>query len=148
MTLRTRCGNQVSETARQEVSPKEPTIARMEEPMRDGGSATVIPFPSDFDSALTRPNFPSFGPAVPGYGLIANNGGLLSLYPPPLPTCSPGKKGKAGSGGTSGGPIGKKKDPGGCNSPPAQVPEPGTLTLLSTGIAGAYFRYRKNSSRT
>lgn len=145
MTLRTRCGNQVSETARQEVSPKEPTVARMEQPMNDGGSATMIPIPADFDSALTHPNLTSFGTAVPGYGYIANNGGLLSLYPPPLPTCTPGKKGKGGSNVTSAGTGGKKKPTGGCNSPPAQVPEPGTWLLLSTGLAGAYFRYRKTS---
>jgi PEP-CTERM motif len=145
MTLRTRCGNQVSETARQEVSPKEPTVARMEQPMNDGGSATAIPIPADFDSALARPNLTSFGPAVPGHGYIANNGGLLSLYPPPLPTCNPGKKGKAGSGPTPGATTGKKKNSGGCNSPPAEVPEPGTWLLLSTGLAGAYLRYRKNT---
>lgn len=148
MTLRTRCGNQVSETARQEVSPKEPTVARMEQPMNDGGSATAIPIPADFDSALARPNLTSFGPALPGYGYIANNGGLLSLYPPPLPTCNPGKKGKGGSGATPHATTGKKKNSGGCNSPPAEVPEPGTLLLLSTGLAGAYLRHRKNSSAT
>lgn len=151
MTVRTRCGNQVSETARQEVSPKEPAIARMEEPLRDGGTATVIPFPAAFDSALTHPNFPSFGPTSSGYGLIANNGGLLSLYPPPLPSCGPGKtKGKGGISdpGSGSGSSGRKKNGAGCNSPPAAVPEPGTLLLLSTGIAGVYLRKRKKSWRT
>lgn len=150
MTLRTRCGNQVSETARQEVSPKEPAIARMEEPMKvDGGSA--IPYPVNFDSALTRPNFPSFGPTLPGYGLISNNGGLLTLYPPPLPSCGPGKKKGKGGGtgdpgtGSSGGK--KKGNGGGCGAPPAEVPEPGTLLLFSTGLAGALLRYRHKLSR-
>jgi len=143
MTLRTRCGNQVSETARQEVSPKEPSIARMEEPVGDGGSATAIPFPVNFDSALTRPSLQSFGPAVPGYGWIANNGGLLSLYPPPLPVCSPGKKGNKPTAHAST----KKGNSGGCNSPPpGEVPEPGTLILVSTGIAGVYLRSRKKSN--
>jgi hypothetical protein len=108
----------------------------------DVGSATAIPFPVNFDSALTRPNLQSFGPAAPGLGWIANNGGLLSLYPPPLPVCSPGKNGK-------GGPVAhastKKGSSGGCNSPPAEVPEPGTLILVSTGIAGAFLRSRKKS---
>ena len=47
MTLRTRCGNQVSESARQEVSPNEPAIAKMERPMLvDPGTAMIIPFPT------------------------------------------------------------------------------------------------------
>jgi PEP-CTERM motif len=150
MTLRTRCGNQVSDTARQEVSPQEPSIAKMEEPIKiDGG--TVAPYPTNFDSALTRPNVPSFGPTLPRYGLIANNGGLLSLYPPPLPTCEPGKtkKGSTGGGVTAPGSSssgGKKKGGGGCGEPPAEVPEPGTLVLFATGLAGMLLRYRKSLS--
>ncbi len=144
MTLRTRCGNQVSETARQEVSPNEPAIAKLEQPMQiDPGTAMMIP--SDFESALTRPNLPAFGPSQPGYGFIANNGGLLSLYPPPLASCGPTKTKKGGTTGSSG--AGAKKGKGvDCgNTPVGQVPEPGTLVLLSTGIAGAYFRYRNKS---
>jgi hypothetical protein len=141
MTLRTRCGNQVSETARQEVSPHEPAIAKLEQPIKiDPGTAMIIPFPTDFESALTRPNLPAFGPIAPGYGFISNNGGMLSLNPPPLPSCGPGKKKKGGSsGGTTGGKKGKSGD---CNTPVGAVPEPGTLVLLSTGIAGVYLRYR------
>ena len=147
-TMRTRCANQVSETARQEVSRQEPAIAKLEQPIREGGGAQVIPIPAAFDSALSRPNFRSFEPAS-GYSVIANNGGGLSLYPPPLPSCGPNRtKGKGGSAG-GGSPVavghaGSKKDPGGCNSP-AQVPEPGTLILLSTGVAGVYLRHRKMS---
>jgi hypothetical protein len=142
MTLRTRCGNQVSETARKEVSPNEPSIARLERPMAiDPGEPMVIPIPTEFESALTRPNLPAFAPSMPGYGLIANNGGTWSLYPPPLPGCTPGKKKKGGSGGSTGG--GPKGKPGDCGHPGGEVPEPGTLLLLTTGIAGAYFRYRQ-----
>jgi hypothetical protein len=144
MTLRTRCGNQVSETARQEVSPNEPAIAKLEQPIKiDPGTAMIIPYPTDFESALTRPNLPAFAPSMPGYGFIANNGGMLSLYPPPLPTCGPGTTKKGGTtGGTTTGKKGKKGD---CSTPVGEVPEPGTLVLLSTGIAGAYLRYRNKS---
>jgi hypothetical protein len=149
-TVRARCANQVSETARQEVSPHEPAIAKMEQPIGEGAGAQVIPIPAAFDSALAKPNFRSFGP-MEGYGLIANNGGTLSLYPPPLPSCGPnrtkGKNGAVGSVPIVVGHADKTKDPAGCNStpPPAQVPEPGTLLLFSTGIAGAYLRYRKSA---
>jgi len=141
MTLRTRCGNQVSENARQEVSPNEPAIARMERPIQvDPGTAMIIPFPTDFESSLARPDLPAFAPSMQGYGLISNNGGALSLYPPPLPNCGPGKKKKGSSAGITGGKNGKSAE---CDHPVGQVPEPGTLVLLTTGIAGAYFRYRR-----
>ena len=151
MTLRTRCGNQVSETARKETSPHEPAIAKMEEPMKvNGGMA--IPDPVTFDSALTHPNLPYIGPTLPAYGLIVNNGGLLTLYPPPLPVCESGNK-KKGSGGTSGTSTGgsgsKGKGNGGeCGGPPSEVPEPSTIILFATGLAGAFARYRYKLSRT
>jgi hypothetical protein len=141
MTLRTRCGNQVSETAREEVSPKEPAIAKLEQPMRiDPGTAMLIPFPTEFESSLARSNLP-FIPSSTGLSLISNNGGTLSLFPPPLPTCGPGKKKKGGTS-SSGGKKGKSGD---CSNPVGEVPEPGTIILLSTGLAGAFLRYRKRS---
>lgn len=144
MTLRTRCGNQVSDQARQEVSPNEPAIAKLENPIRlDPGTATVIPYPTEFESSLARSNLPVFGMAPPGYSLISNNGGTLSLYPPPLPSCTPGKTKKKGSPGASTGGGGKKGKTADCGNPPGQVPEPGTIVLLSTGLAGALLRHRR-----
>jgi hypothetical protein len=151
MTLRTRCGNQVSETAKQETSPHEPAIAKMEEPMKVS-SGMAIPDPVNFDSTLTHPSLPYIGPTLPAYGFIANNGGLLSLYPPPLPGCEAGtsKKGKGGTTGTGTGTSGnKKKGSGGeCGGPPAEVPEPSSILLFATGLAGAIARYRHKLSRT
>jgi len=142
MTLRTRCGNQLSETARQEVSPNEPAIAKLENPIRlDPGTATVIPYPTEFESSLTRSNVPVFAMAPPGYSLITNNGGTMSLYPPPLPSCTPGKTKKGSHPAATGG--GKKGKTADCGNPPGQVPEPGTIVLLSTGLAGAFLRYRQ-----
>jgi len=136
-TLRTRCGNQVSDTARNEVSPNEPAIARLEQPIKiDPGTAAIIPYPTDFESSLAMPTVPAFAPIPPPYSLISNFGGALSLYPPPLPVCSSKKKGS----GTTAGKKGNKVD---CSNPPGEVPEPGTLVLLSTGLAGAYLRYRR-----
>jgi len=142
MTLRTRCGNQVSENPRKEVSPNEPAMARLENPIQlDPGTAAVIPYPTNFESSLTRSNLPVFAMAPVGYSFIANTGGSLSLFPPPLPSCGPGKKKKGGtSTGSTGGKKGKGPD---CNNPVGQVPEPGTIVLISTGLAGAFFRYRR-----
>jgi hypothetical protein len=143
MTLRTRCGNQVSDEARKEVSPNEPAIARMEQPIKiDPGTAMMIP--ADFGSVLTRPSMPEFVAGMPAYSLITNNGGMLTLYPPPLPSCSPKKTKKGGAPVVTTG--GKKGKSGGdCSTPVGEVPEPGTLVLLSTGLAGAYFRYRNKA---
>jgi hypothetical protein len=136
MTLRTRCGNQVSDTVRNEVSPNEPTVARLEQPIKiDPGTAAVIPYPTDFESSLATPSIPAFAPLQPRYGLTSNFGGSLSLYPPPLPVCGPKKK-----GGSKPGKNGNSAD---CNTPPGEVPEPGTLVLLTTGLAGAYLRRRQ-----
>ncbi len=140
MTLRTRCGNQVSDEARKEVSPNEPAIARMEQPIKiDPGTAMTIP--ADFGSALTRPSMPEFVAGMPAYSFIANNGGMLTLYPPPLPSCGSKKTKKGGAPVTTTG--GKKGKGGDCSTPVGEAPEPGTLVLLSTGLAGAYFRYRR-----
>jgi hypothetical protein len=135
MTLRTRCGNQVSETARNEVSPSEPAIARLENPIQlDPGTAAVIPYPTEFESSLARSNLPVFAMAPPGYSFISNYGATFSLYPPPLPSC--GKKKKGSKTSTE------------CNNPVGQVPEPGSFILLGTGLAGAFFRYRNKLRST
>jgi hypothetical protein len=135
MTLRTRCGNQVSETARNEVSPNEPAIARLENPIQlDPGTAAVIPYPTEFESSLARSNLPVFAMAPPGYSFISNYGATFSLYPPPLPSC--GKKKKGSKTSTE------------CNNPVGQVPEPGSFILLGTGLAGAFFRYRNKLRST
>ena len=85
----------------------------------NGGMA--IPDPVNFDSSLIHPSLPYIGPSVPAYGFIANNGGLLSLYPPPLPSCEPGKtkKGSGSSGTSSAGSSGNKKKGNGaeCGGP-------------------------------
>jgi PEP-CTERM motif-containing protein len=142
MTLRTRCGNQVSETPRKEVSPDEPAMARLERPIAvDPGTAIAIP--SDFESALTRPGFLPMAAGTPPYSIITSNSGLLSLFAPPLPSCGPTKTRKGSATTTTTG--GTKGKGGSCSAPPSEVPEPGTLVLLSTGIAGAYLRYRKKS---
>jgi hypothetical protein len=141
MTLRTRCGNQVSENPRKKSRPTSWPWRGLRTRSDSIPTAAVIPYPTNFESSLTRSSLPMLAMAPPGYSLITNTGGLLSLFPPPLHSCGPGKKKKGGtSTGSTGGKKGKGPD---CSNPVGQVPEPGTIVLLSTGLAGAFFRYRR-----
>ena len=134
IAARTRCANRVSESAQNAVSPEEPPAEKFEEPMASGGNATQIAFPGNFQSALlTRPELSGFGPegppGMPGSGSLfgpGGGGGLPPIFPPPIPGggCNPAKEN--------------------CSPPPPAVPEPGTILLMSSGLAGIYLRYRKS----
>ena len=143
MTLRTRCGNQISENPRVEVSPDEPKVATLEKPIQLPEEEPAHgPLPVDFDSALRRPSFPSFyaPPAAPS--LVGAAGGIGPFFPADI--CSPGKK-KGHSTPPDRNPKHTKKGGpcgGGGGSDPGTVPEPGTFLLLSSGLSGLYFRYR------
>jgi PEP-CTERM motif len=139
MTARTRCANQVSESAQPAVSPVEPPAAKFEEPF--DGTAAQIPFPED-NSLTSGREFSGFG-AVPPPGLQSSNlapfpgGGLPPVFPPPIPSkgCPPGE--------IPGGP----NKPCHHRPPPPPVPEPATILLVSSGIAGIYWRSRKAAAK-
>jgi hypothetical protein len=153
ITARTRCANRVSETKQADVSPLEPAAEKFEHPIDEGGSATQFHFPSQFDSALLgRPQMPDPMPMNPGARapLAPFGGGYLpGIAPPPLPAgaCESSDQEKNEAGGDNEKterdcPLLPKPTP-----PPATVPEPGTLLLLSSGLAGVYFRYRRHSEK-
>jgi len=156
ITVRARCGNQVSENPRYEVSPRqEPSVATLEKPMNfpDPGHSDVFPIPNVFESSLRAPSFPSFapmppaviGPASPAWGVI---------FPPGTGNCEPappGRKGKGsagGGGGVSGGKK-KKKGLGDCSggSSPGAAPEPTSMVLLATGLGGVIVEYRRHRKK-
>ncbi len=161
IAARTRCGNQVSEKARKAISPQEPPTAVFDQPMHvGGGTGTQVPFPSDFESALlTRPQFPVLDPAAAGpprSGLffIPPGGGFFPpVFPPAIPSggCETAADEKREQQ------LGIKDDEKKekhCSSPtpfpgppPATVPEPGTILLVSSGLAGVYLRYRRKSAK-
>jgi hypothetical protein len=138
MTARTRCANQVSETPQPAVSPAEPPAAKFEEPFL--GTAGQIPFPGDFNVVGPAREFSRLGPVGPP-GLQGANapfpgGGLPPVFPPPIPSkgCPPGEV--SGANNT-------------CHQhkPPPAVPEPATMLLFSSGIAGIYWRRRKAAAK-
>jgi hypothetical protein len=160
---RTRCGNQVSEKAQKAISPEEPPTMVFDQPMKlDGGTATQIPFPAAFESALlTRPQFPGLDPAVaPGpnspLSFIPGGGWFPPVFPPAI--SSGGCETSAEENlETKLGIVDDEKKEKHCPSspsspppgrPPAPVPEPGTILLVSSGLAGLYLRYRAKLPRS
>ena len=129
VSARARCGNQVSETPQADVAEEEPSEDVLDQPV-----AEIQPAPLPFRSSFTRPSLPTANPLPPsGPQLFA--GGFIFPYvpvtagpPAKLPCATPeeqeSKKCKA-----------KHKPP---------VPEPTTLLLLSSGLAGVYWRYRRS----
>jgi PEP-CTERM motif-containing protein len=167
-TARTRCANQVSDQAKPNVSPEEPPAFKFEDPyLADGGTAMHAPFPSDLNSAGLR-HIDGLGlgeagpPPLSGSSLYGGQGGqgFGPIFPPSIPVggCEPaslefGEKDSNDEKGEThcppspprspGPPIAPTPGPPG--PPPAPVPEPGTIALVGSGIAGIIYRYRKSN---
>jgi hypothetical protein len=160
MTARTRCGNRVSESAQNAVSPEEPPAEKFDQPyLADGGTATRSPFPGPFESSLhSMPAFNGGGPGGPpltsSYLFGPGGGtGYPPIFPPPFPsnasacnTTHPGRieRGTDKLGDTNERNCPKKPGPGtGPTPPPPVVPEPCTILLFVSGASGIYLRYRR-----
>lgn len=170
-TARTRCANQVSDQAKPNVSAEEPPAFRFEDPyLADGGTAVQAPFPNDLNSAALR-HIDGLGlgeagpPPLSGASLYGGQGGqgYGPVFPPPIPVgaCEPsslefGEKDSNDEKGEThcppspprapGTPVGPTPGPPGPPPPPppAPVPEPATIALVGSGIAGILYRYRKS----
>ena len=148
MTARVRCGNRIAESPQPAVSPFEPPAAKFEEPF--DGTAGQIPFPGDFNAAGPEREFGGLGAAGPPTLISSGTapfpgGGLPPVFAPPIPTasCPPvdvKEERAAGSGKSNPCPHHKP--------PPPPVPEPATVLLVSSGIAGMYWRHRKSKAKS
>ena len=131
ITARTRCGNQISETPKPDVSEEEPAEDVFDKPV-----AELVPIALAFPlrSSLLPPSLPGANPVSP-QGPQLFTGGFLFPYIPygmPLPSrlCkTPDQEGEK--------PCIPQR-----HKPPV-VPEPSTLVLISSGLAAVYWRYRK-----
>jgi hypothetical protein len=127
ITARARCGNQISDTAKPEVSDEEPAVDVLDQPIL---AADAPPFPAR--PGLVAQGLPSASAPPDFFG-----GGFIFPYAPigvPLP-----------SGGC---PTGEERIGGVCHhkrhhKPPPASPEPSTMILISSGLALIGWRYRK-----
>lgn len=138
ITARTRCANPISESAQTPHSPDEPAAEKFEKPIGgDDGTAARIAYPSRDEAALlSRPLLAGLVPADP----------LVVAPPVPVAPVVPAAKGWfipplippiLGGSSSSSTPA----------LPPGVTPEPSTILLISTGLAGIYVRYKKNSKQ-
>jgi hypothetical protein len=144
ITARARCGNQVSETPKPDVSEEEPAEDVLDKPV-----AELMPPPLPIRSSLLPPSLPGADPVSP-QGPQVFSGGFLFPYIPygvPIPpgACETAADEKFEE---SHGIVDNEKKEKPCrpirHKPPV-VPEPSTLVLISSGLAAVYWRYRKTS---
>lgn len=142
ITARARCGNQVSETPKPEVSEEEPAEDVLDKPV-----AELMPPPLPIRSSLLPPSLTGADPVSP-QGPQLFTGGFVFPYVPygvPIPPglCESAAQEKFEE---SHGITDNEKNEKPCvphrHKPPV-VPEPSTLVLISSGLAAVYWRYRK-----
>lgn len=142
ITARARCGNQVSDTPKPDVSEEEPAEDVFDRPV-----AELEPPTLPLRSSLLPPKLPGAEPASPqGPHLFA--GGFVFPYIPYGVPAPPGLCETAAQEQfeESHGIVDNEKNEKPCipkrHKPPV-VPEPSTLVLISSGLAAVYWRYRK-----
>ncbi|MFI5118434.1 MAG: PEP-CTERM sorting domain-containing protein [Terriglobales bacterium] len=127
ITARARCGNQISDTAKPEVSEEEPDEDVLDQPVAAVDSAPFLPI----RPMLAPPDLPGGEPVAPK--LFA--GGFSFPY---VPVGVPLRFGPCHAGDVDVHGHCRPK-----HKPPA--PEPSTMVLLGTGLALIVWRYRRTA---
>lgn len=155
MIARTRCANQVSESAKNAVSPEEPPAEKFDQPFIADGGAMQSPFPGTFESAQRAlPAFDGGGGTAPLTSSYLFGPGGGGGFPPVFPPSIPVGAGACNTIIPSPGPgdptvernCPKRPGTGSGPPPPPVVPEPGTILLFTSGAVGIYLRYRKTKT--
>ena len=123
IVARTRCGNRVAMAPLGPPAMVEPVDADFNEPL----------FSTDMVTPEAEPQLDAYAAALPAAASpmqTAHRGRVLPFFFLPV-FGLPGGGGGGGGGGSS-------------HTPLAVAPEPGTMLLLSTGLAGVYWKARKS----
>src|SRR5262249_32705512 len=119
--------------------------AKFEEPFTGTGGA--LPFPGDITGLGSGRDLGGFGLLAPRPVQTAYAAPFLAGLPPiftpvaPSSSCVPAAiKAESAPGSTKSNPCKHKP-------PPPPIPEPATLLLVSSGIAGIYWRHRNAAAK-
>jgi hypothetical protein len=134
ITARTRCGNQVSEQPKPDVSEEEPAEDILDRPVAQAYPTPALPMQSSL-----RPT-PSLGPTAPQEPPL--QGFAFPLIPFGVP--NPPRLCKAPGQGGADSAIDDKHCRPHHHKPPV-VPEPSAILLIASGLAAVYWQYRRRS---
>jgi len=144
ITARARCGNQISETPRPDVSEEEPAEDVFDKPV-----AGLEPMPPALPirSSLVPPSLPGVNP-LPPQGPQGFTGGGFIFPQIPFGVAIPGGLCETAAEEQferSHGIVDNEKNEKPCapHRKPPVVPEPSTLVLIGSGLAAVYWRYRQ-----
>lgn len=126
ITARARCGNQISDTAKPEVSDEEPAEDVLDQPVAALAAAPPLPI----RPVLAPPDLPS---SEPDYPKVYGNPFVFPYVPVGVPITM----GKC--------PAGEQVIDGHCHKvhKPPVAPEPSTMLLIVSGLALVFWRYRR-----
>ncbi len=141
ITARTRCGNQVSEEPKPEVSEEEPAEDVLDRPVAQAYPAPPLPL----RSSLMPPALPGVEPLAPR-GPLSGGGFIFPYVPLGVPVTSvcetPAQEAAEQSHGIVDNENNEKRCPPKRHKPPV-VPEPSTILLISTGLSAVYWQFRR-----
>ncbi len=143
ITARARCGNQISETPKSEVSEEEPAEEVLDQPVAEiEPIGPVLPFRFPH----VRPNLPG-ADAIPPSGPQLFAGGFNFPYvgfgiPIPRGVCESAAQEQFEQ---AHGIVDDEKKERRCREhhKPPKVPEPATIVLMSSGLAAIFWRHRR-----